>query len=116
MRQILEAFFATEAGLAVYAMLLVAIADFLLGVAAAIRDGVFDLSSVAAWLRKHLAGRVLPATILLVVGHVGNQPALSALGLAAAGLYALETVGSIKDSWGPRDPADGHRLNVAPPD
>ena len=94
------AFFASPSGLAIYGVLVVAIADFLLGVAAAFRDGTFTLDSVAAYLRKHIAGRVVPISILLGLGYVANQPALTALGAASAAIYVMETIGSIRDSWG----------------
>jgi hypothetical protein len=96
---LLTAFFQTEAGLAVQGVLVVALVDFLLGVMAAFRDGTFALDAVAAWLRKHVAGRVGPIAALLFVGHFGAQPLLVVTGLGAAGLYVAETIGSIKASW-----------------
>jgi hypothetical protein len=95
-------FFQTEAGMAVYAVLVIALVDFMLGVLAAVRDGTFQLSAVAAWLRKHVAGRVAPIAVLLVAGHFGSQPALLAIGAIGAAAYLAETIGSIKDSWASR--------------
>jgi hypothetical protein len=93
-------FFQTEAGLALYGVLILAFVDFGLGVAAAFRDDTFSLDALAAFLRKHIAGRVFPIALLLMAGHFGSQPALLALGLAGAAAYVLETIGSIRDSWG----------------
>jgi hypothetical protein len=97
----LEAFFQSQAGAGLYAMIVVAFADFLLGTLAAIRDRTFTLEAVAAWLRKHLAGRVLPIGLLLLLGYFGNQAALLLLAVPAGAAYVLETIGSIAASWGP---------------
>jgi hypothetical protein len=98
----LQAFFADPAGLAVQAMLVVAFTDFALGTFAAFRDGTFELDAVAAFLRKHIAGRVAPIALLVAVGYFAQQPLFSAAGLAGAGIYVAETVASIMSSWGPR--------------
>lgn len=100
-REALQAFFASPAGTAAYGVLVVAIVDFLLGVAASVRDHTFSLDEVAAVLRKHVAGRVFPIWLLLIFGYVGNIDALTAVGLAAAAAYLAETLGSIAASWGP---------------
>lgn len=97
----LQAFFESDSGKAVYAVLLITAVDWFTGVAAAIRDGTFQLDSVAAFLRKHIAGRVAPIVGFLVIGYFGDQQALTALGVAGAAAYLAETLGSIKDSWGP---------------
>jgi len=100
----IRAFFDSQDALILYACLVLAAADFLLGVSAAFRDGVFRLDSVAAYLRKHIAGRVFPIAILIGLGYFGQQPALTAIGAASAAAYTLETIGSIRASWsGSRD-------------
>ncbi len=112
-------FFGTPAGAAVVALFALAALDFVLGTFAAFRDNVFQLDSVAAWLRKHVAGRVLPTTAVLVIGHmVGGlslangadllSPGtiLTTLGLGMAGTYVLEIVGSLQESLKPK-PASG---------
>ena len=96
----IRAFFDSQDALILYACLVLALADFLLGVSAALRDGVFRLDSVAAYLRKHIAGRVFPIAILIALGYLGQQPALTAIGAASAAAYTLETIGSIRTSWG----------------
>lgn len=103
----LRTFFDAGAGQAALAVLVVCLVDFLLGVAAAFRDGTFALDAVAAFLRKHVAGRVFPIWVLLFVGHFtaeikfGDVPILLSVGIGAAALYVAETVGSIMSSWGP---------------
>jgi hypothetical protein len=102
----INAFFASTEGDAAIGVLVVAFVDFALGVSAALRDDRFELSSLAAFLRKHVMGRVVPTWLLLFVGHytsgfkIADVSTLSALGLAAAAAYVLETVGSIRASWG----------------
>jgi len=101
-------FFATESGQLALLIVLLPLADWVSGVAAALRDGTFELDRVVAILGKH-AARVAGIWVLLIIGWVTDEwvlpvvdvPALSAIGIAAAGAYALETVGSIARSWGP---------------
>jgi hypothetical protein len=101
----IQSFFGGQDGQAAIAVLLVAFVDFSLGTAAALRDGRFELSNLAAFLRKHVMARVLPIWILLFASRdtsafiIGDLDALSALGLAAAAAYVLETVGSIRNAW-----------------
>lgn len=96
----IRAFFDSQDALVLYACLVLAAADFTLGTLAAFRDSTFQLDSVAAYLRKHVAGRVAPITVLIGLGYFGNQPALTAIGMASAAAYTLETIGSIRTSWG----------------
>ena len=107
----LSAFFASNSGIAVYGVLVLAFVDFALGVMAAIRDKTFTLDVVAAYLRSHVVGRVFPITLLLAAGYFGNQDALTALGLVSAAAYLAETIGSISTSWGP-----GHATQAVPDD
>lgn len=103
----LKAFFDSPAGLAIYGALAAAFLDFAFGVYAAVRDGVFAFDSVAAFLRKHILGRVLPAATLAITGHLtGSQPMIVAAA-AALSLYAAETLASIYASLKvpDRDPA-----------
>jgi hypothetical protein len=61
----MEAFLASEGGLALKAALVVAFADFATGSFAALRDGTFALDALAAFLRTHILGRVAPLGTLL---------------------------------------------------
>lgn len=96
----LAAFLADPAGLALKALLVAAFLDFVTGSFAAVRDGSFQLSAIAAWLRKHLAGRVGPLAVLLVVLYVTGDGVMLATVVAAAGAYAAETIRSIVDNFG----------------
>jgi hypothetical protein len=108
---VVREFFATPAGAAVVALLALAVLDFALGVFAAIRDDMFRLDAIAAWLRKHVAGRVLPTSAVLLIGHMtgglslqGGADLLSpgtiltTIGLGMAGTYVLEVIGSVRES------------------
>lgn len=113
--QTISSFFETPGGTAVVALFALAALDFALGVLAALRDGTFQVGSLAAWVRKHIAGRVLPITAVLVVGHLAGglsidsaedllSPGtiLTGIGIAAATAYILETIGSVRDSLTPK--------------
>lgn len=105
----ITAFFDSQSGQLAMWVLVLPVLDFVLGIAAAVRDNTFTLDTVAAFLRKHIMGRMVPVWLLLFVGYlteswlvpVVDVPAISAIGVAAAGLYVAETVGSILRSWGP---------------
>lgn len=107
-QSLIQAFFETDAGQVALLIVLLPVVDWISGVAAAFRDGTFELDAVAAVLGKH-ASRVFGIWTLLIFGYiidgwlipVVDIPALSAIGMAAAAAYALETVGSISRSWGP---------------
>lgn len=108
-------FFGTPAGAAVIALFALAALDWVLGTFAAIRDDVFRLDAVGAWLRKHIAGRVLPVTAVLILGHMlgglsfGSAQdlltpgtILTSIGLGGAGIYVGEVIGSIRESLTPK--------------
>ena len=79
--------------------------DFLFGVYAAIRDGTFALDAIAAFLRKHLLGRVFPIGTLLLIGYYSHDGAMSAAGLAAGAAYVAETAASVYGSINPPAPS-----------
>lgn len=112
-QQAIHAFFASPSGTAAYGVLVVMALDLALGVLAALRDGTFALDEVAAFLRKHVAGRVLPIWAILFFGYIGNLEVLTVAGLAMAAAYVAETIGSIISSWGP--PGLKTRLNLVQP-
>jgi hypothetical protein len=109
----LTAFFQTEVGSLVYLTLLAAFANFAFGVWAAVRDGTFQLSAVAAFIRKDILGRVTPIFGLLglgfAVGLTPNPPGLAAYapavftlaGTAVAVIYIAEVFGRILDKLRP---------------
>jgi hypothetical protein len=94
-------FLDSTGGLAVKGALVAAFLDLAFGIFAAVKDGTFAIDAVAAFLRKHLVGRVLPLSCLAVAAHYSGDPVM--LSTAAAGLvaYAAETLGSIYGSLNP---------------
>ena len=100
----LQEFINSPAGTALIAMVGVAFADFLTGSFAALRDGTFALDALAAFLRKHIWGRVAPIGMLLGLGYFGGDTIgqlFLASGIAAATAYAAETASSILGNLSP---------------
>jgi hypothetical protein len=96
-------FLDSTAGLALKAALAAAFLDFATGSFAALRDGTFALDALAAFLRKHILGRVAPLATLLVVGYFGGaagQPFLAA-GIVGLTAYAAETAASVIGNLNP---------------
>ena len=96
-----KAFVDSTSGLAIKGALAAAFLDFAFGVFAALRDGTFAIDAIAAFLRKHLIGRVLPVSLLAVVGYYTGDAVMIAAGAAALTAYAAETLGSIYGSVRP---------------
>jgi hypothetical protein len=115
----LSAFLSDPAGLALKALLVAAFLDFVTGTFAAIRDASFTFEAIAAWLRKHLAGRVAPVGVLLAVSYWTGDSVTLAAAIAAASAYSLETLSSIKANLGtimapePTQPPDVTATDVA---
>jgi hypothetical protein len=105
----LQLFLDSPAGLALKGALVAAFADFATGAFAALRDGTFQLDALAAFVRKHLLGRVFPLGTLLAVGYsVGGDSSAILLSFAIAGLtaYAAETISSITGNLNPPKSSD----------
>lgn len=105
----LQEFIASQAGTALLAMVGVAFADFLTGAFAALRDGTFALDAIAAFLRKHIWGRVAPIGTLLVLGYFGGDTVgqlFMASAVAAGTAYAAETASSILGNLNPPKESD----------
>lgn len=94
----------SPAGIAIQGALAAAFLDFAFGIFAAVKDGTFALDAVAAFLRKHLVGRVLPVSLLAVVGYYTNNGVMIAAAAAALAAYSAETLGSIYGSIKPAGP------------
>lgn len=94
----LNDFLNSPAGLALYAALAAAFLDFAFGTFAALRDGTFALDAIAAFVRKHLLGRVFPVGTLALVGYLTGNLAMNMAAAASLTAYAAETMGSIYDS------------------
>ena len=101
----ISGFLASPEGLALKAALALTAVDFLFGVYAALKDGTFALDVVAAFLRKHLVGRVFPIGTLLLIGYYSHSPEMSAAGLAAGAAYLAETAASVYGSINPPPPS-----------
>jgi hypothetical protein len=99
----LALFLDSTAGLALKAALAAAFLDFATGSFAALRDGTFSLDALAAFLRKHVLGRVAPLASLLVVGYFGGDAGTAFLAAGIAGLtaYAAETAASVIGNLNP---------------
>ena len=108
MAEIVREFLSSEAGLALQGLVIVAFADFVTGTLAALRDGTFAADALAAWLRKHLAGRVGPIGFLLVLAYFGGPTATLFLAgaVAASGAYVLETAASLWGNINPPPPSE----------
>jgi len=112
----IASFFDSPAGQAVAALVVLGLADLLLGVFAAVRDNVFSWEAIDAWVRSQLAGRILPIAAILILGHIaggisfddGTSGVLSVGGiitgggLVAAGLYVITTAASLLESLQPK--------------
>ena len=111
----LQTFLDSGAGLALKAALAAAFLDFATGSFAAIRDGTFALDAVAAFLRKHVLGRIAPLATLLVVGYFGGSTGQVFLAAAIAGLtaYAAETGASVLGNLNPPAPSDAKAVTPA---
>jgi hypothetical protein len=112
----LQTFIGSPAGTALLAMVGVAFADFATGSFAALRDGTFALDALAAFLRKHIWGRVAPIGTLLVLGYFGGDTVgqlFMASALAAGTAYAAETASSIIGNLNPPKAGDVQEVNVA---
>lgn len=94
----IQALIDSPAGLAIKGALVAAFLDFAFGVFAAVRDGTFALDAVAAFVRKHLLGRVFPASLLAIVAYYTNDAAMIGAAAAALAAYAAETLASVYGS------------------
>jgi hypothetical protein len=105
----LQTFLNSTSGNALVAMLVVAFVDFVTGVFAALRDGTFALDSIAAFLRKHIWGRVAPIALLLVIGYYGGSTVgdlFTAAAVAAGLAYVAETAASVLGNINPPKASD----------
>jgi hypothetical protein len=110
----IQDFIASPGGIAVKAALTAAFLDFAFGIFASVRDGTFALDAVAAFVRKHLAGRVLPISLLALAGWYSQDTAMIAAAGAALAAYAAETLGSVYGSIRPPAPSD-EKVNTVNP-
>lgn len=95
----LAEFLASPAGLALKGALVAAFLDFAVGAFFAYRNGTFALDAVAAFLRKHVLGRVLPLAVMLFTGYLTGDVTLNAFAAAGLTAYAAETMASVYASF-----------------
>lgn len=120
----LQAFLNSGAGLALQGLLVAAFGDFATGTLAALRDGTFSADALAAWVRKHIAGRVAPIGVLLYLSFYGGPAGVvfAAGAAAAAASYVTETVASVWGNLAPpkaadiKDTSEAAALNPVPED
>ncbi len=94
----IHAFLGSPAGIAAQGILVAAFLDFLFGVIAAVRDGTFDATALAAFLRKHIVGRVFPIVSLLAIGYASGNAGIVGAAAIAGAAYVTETLASVYQS------------------
>lgn len=109
----LTTFLGTEAGLALKGALVAAFLDFGTGVFAALKDGTFSLDALAAFLRKHILGRVGPLGLLLAGSYISGDPLLQVFAIAGLTAYAAETLASVKGNLLPPKESDIKAFDLA---
>jgi hypothetical protein len=109
----LGAFLNDPAGLALKGLLVAAFLDFATGSYAALKDGTFALDSLAAWVRKHLLGRVAPIGTLLIITYISGDSITLAAAVAAGVAYTAETLASIVGNLNPPKAADVKDVTAA---
>lgn len=97
----LTTFLNDPAGIALKGVIVAAFLDFAFGVYAATRDGTFALDAVAAFVRKHLLGRVFPIGTLLIAAYLTHDAFMTTAAAAAGAAYVAETLGSVYGSIRP---------------
>lgn len=113
---VFQEFIASPAGLAAKAMLGLAFLEFIFGLTAALKDGTFDGAVVAAFVRKHILGRVFPIATLLAGGYFLNDGVILSGAIASAGVYTVETVSGLLGSIGQirSTPSESAMVNEVP--
>lgn len=71
---------------------------FVLGAYSAFADGTFVLSSLAAFLRSQVVGRVMPILTAAYFAYASGNEALVATTAALGAAYVAETVGAIQEA------------------
>lgn len=97
---------------AIVIVVAVALLDLLTGIARAIANGTFALELVDAWVRKTIAGRVIPIVLVLLFGAaIGNISLgdfhfniFTTAALTAAGVFVAATAASILANLSPTTP------------
>lgn len=80
----------------VTSLVVLTLADLVVAIGGAIKASTFSTDFIAMFIQTHIVGRVIPIIVIVVLGHW--ESALAVLAAAAASAYALETIGSIRDT------------------
>lgn len=102
----LSGFLSSPAGIALKGALVAAFLDFITGTFAALKDGTISWDVVAAFLRKHILGRVAPLAALLLGGYISGDALLLSFATAGLAAYAVETLASVKGNIIPPKESD----------
>jgi hypothetical protein len=97
---------------AIQLVVIVALLDFALGTIRAIADRTFEFSAIDVWVRTKLLGRVVPITLIMLVGSVIGDVKLgdfsfnviTGAALAAAITFVAAEAQSIVDNVSPSEP------------
>lgn len=95
----LQAFLNSTEGFALKGALVAAFLDFAVGSIAAARNGSFTWDAVAAFLRKHVLGRVLPLALLLITSYTTGDTVMLTFAVTGLTAYAAETLASVYGSF-----------------
>jgi hypothetical protein len=102
------------AGSAVWAVVVLCVAQFALGSIRAFSNKTFVVSSFDAWIRTDVAGRVIPIILIFLMAKavpdlsvfgIPVESGLMAFGVAQATTYIISSLGSIYQNVRPPDPA-----------
>lgn len=96
--QMLNEFLASPSGVVVKGLLVGTFVVFLLGLVAAIKDRTFSWLYIDSFVRSTIMGRVVPVLIVLGVGYLADEPALTGAGVAAGGVVAVAMIASAAES------------------
>jgi hypothetical protein len=99
----MQAIISPETLSAIWLLGILAVADLVTGVSAALRTGRFSPLVVADWVQTHLAARVLPIGVLLILAQWAEP--LYAIAAVASATYVAETLASIRANLGVTDDA-----------
>lgn len=102
----------SPAGVAIKGALVAAFLDFAFGVFAAAKDGSFALDALAAFVRKHLLGRVFPVSLLSIIGYYSGDVAMIAAAGVSLTAYTAETLASIYGSIRPPAPSEVREVDA----
>lgn len=93
-----EAFLLSPLGAAVKALLVAAIVVFVLGVAAAVRDGTFEWHYIDSFVRSTILGRVIPVVLVGLIAYISGDQIITGAATIAAGAVGAGLLTSALES------------------